>query len=252
MATYKNQIFMIIKTKGGGLNVVKNAVYHRRINGTWARYIVIKGNGWTRPMVTVDVTNNVLCVLGTREGTSRNVEMKRVNLGSYGGLLTAPVDTILSDTSDDFFDITVPAHNVHGTTGLMVVGNNVTENDLWYRHTSLGPVFKTDPEGEPEEETAITGLIGDYKLVAEVFPNPFNPRTTVRFRLQEAGPVRLQIFNISGQLVCTLVDGELPAGEYQRQWNARNHNGEAVASGTYIYRLQVGHRLATGQMQLLK
>ncbi len=255
MATYNRQVFMIIKTKGGGLNVLKNAMYHRRVNGTWARYTIINGNGWTRPTITVDVTNNVLCVLGTREGVSRNVEMKRVKLGSFGGLQAATVDTVLADTDGSFFDITLPAHNVNGTMNLMVVGNNLTKNNLWHRRMTLGPILKDAPEGDegnPEEETAIAGLRPDYELLAEVYPNPFNPRTTVRFRLQETAPVRLQIFNLAGQLVRTLVDGELPPGEHQRQWNARNHNGEAVASGTYIYRLQVGHRLATGRMQLLK
>ncbi|MGH7496865.1 MAG: T9SS type A sorting domain-containing protein [bacterium] len=252
MAMYNNQVFMIIKTKGGGLNVIKNALYHRRINGVWARYTIIKGNGWTRPVITVDRTNQVLCVLGTREGVSRNVEMKRVKLGSYGGLLTAPIDTVLSDTTDSFFDITLPAHSVTGPMGLMVVGNNETENDLWHRQMPLGPLLKSDPESDSEEEPAIAGLIGDHKLLAEVYPNPFNPRTTVRFRLQETVPVRLQIFNLSGQLVHTLLDDELPAGEHERLWNARNHNGEAVASGIYIYRLQAGHRIATGRMQLLK
>ncbi|MGH7496866.1 MAG: FlgD immunoglobulin-like domain containing protein [bacterium] len=252
MATYNQQVYMIVKTKGGGQTVVKNALYHRRINGDWVRYTIFNGDGWTRPAITIDATNQVLCVLGMREGTPRRVEMKRVKLGSFGGLQTAPIVTVLADGLDNFMDITLPGHNVNGNMDLMVVASNDTENNLWYRRINMNPVPKSAPESDPEEEPAITGLIDDYKLTAEVYPNPFNPRTTVRFRLQETAPVRLQIFNLSGQLVHTLLDDELPAGEHERLWNARNHNGEAVASGIYIYRLQAGHRIATGRMQLLK
>jgi hypothetical protein len=226
-------------------------VYHRRIDGSWLRYTVLNGDGWTRPVIAIDAANQALCVLGTREGVSRNVEMKRVKLGNFGALLTAPIITVLADDFDDFLDITLPAHNVNSTMDLMVVASNDTENSLWYRRVNMNPFSKSDAESDPEEDNAIAGLI-DYKLTAEVYPNPFNPHTTVRFRLQKAAPVRLQVYSLSGQLVRTLVDDELAAGEHQRWWNARNHNGESVASGTYIYRLQAGNRLATGRMQLLK
>jgi flagellar hook assembly protein FlgD len=74
----------------------------------------------------------------------------------------------------------------------------------------------------------------------------------IRFRLRETAPVKLQIFNIAGQLVRTLVDAELPPGVHQRRWNARNQKGEAAAAGVYIYRLQIGAHFYNGQMQLLK
>lgn len=252
MTAYNNEIFLIAKTKGGGSNTIKNALYHRKTNNTWTRYTIITGNGWTRPAVTIDVSNNVLYVLGTREGKSRNVEMKRVALGNYSSLLSAPIDTLLCDPTDSFFDITSLPHHITNASGYMVVAKNETDNDLWYRRLVLSALPKSAAGGDAEEETAIAGLIGDYKLTAEVYPNPFNPRTTIRFHLREAAPVKLQIFNISGQLVRTLIDGELPAGSHQRHWNARNHNGETVATGTYIYRLQAGGRLVTGRMQLLR
>ncbi len=252
MMMHNNEIFIVIKTKGGGPSVSKNALYHRKTNGAWTRYGINKNNGWTRPVVAVDVTNNVLCVLGTREGASRNVEMKRVNLGSYSGLQTALIDTLMCDPVESFFDVTMPPHTITSAMGLMAVANNETENDLWFRLVPLGALPKDAGDFEEEQEAQVAGVIDDFKLTAEIYPNPFNPRTTIRFRLHEATPVKLQIFNLSGQLVRTLVDGELAAGVHLRHWNARNHNGENVATGVYIYRLQAGNRLATGQMQLLK
>ena len=66
-------------------------------------------------------------------------------------------------------------------------------------------------------------------------PNPFNPRTLLRFDLERAGPVRLRLFNLLGQQVRVLVDEELPAGSHQRMLE-----GDALASGVYLLRLQAG------------
>lgn len=64
------------------------------------------------------------------------------------------------------------------------------------------------------------------------FPNPFNPSTTIAYQLTTDSRVRLKIYNMLGQEVITLLDGERPAGFHQEVWNA-----SSVASGTYIYRL---------------
>jgi len=69
-------------------------------------------------------------------------------------------------------------------------------------------------------------------------PNPFNPTTTIRFALPEATQVRLVIYTQSGQVVRTLLDGEVSAGYRDVVWNATDDNGAHVASGVYIYRLE--------------
>jgi hypothetical protein len=131
----------------------------------------------------------------------------------------------------------------------MVVADNKTRDQLWHQLLTLGPIAKTSSE-EMEDPAGVDKI--ENLAAAEVYPNPFNPRTAIRFHLIEAAPVRLQIFNIAGQLVRTLVDNELPAGVHQRHWNARNQDGESVATGTYIYRLQIGERFIRGRMQLVK
>jgi Secretion system C-terminal sorting domain len=64
------------------------------------------------------------------------------------------------------------------------------------------------------------------------YPNPFNPLTTISYQLTTDSKVTLRIYNMLGQEVVTLVDGQKEAGYHQEQWN-----GRSVASGTYIYRL---------------
>ncbi len=68
------------------------------------------------------------------------------------------------------------------------------------------------------------------------YPNPFNPETTIPFAVPEEAiflPVRLSIYNISGQLVRQLLDGEVSAGQYKLQWDARDESGGRVSSGIY-------------------
>ena len=78
-------------------------------------------------------------------------------------------------------------------------------------------------------------------------PNPFNPVTEIGFSLPQAGQVRLDVFNIVGQRVATLVDGRLEAGEHTAVWDGSN-----VPSGVYLYRLEAGEFSATRKMVLIK
>ncbi len=253
LMTISNQIFMTIKTKGGsGATTTKNALFHRTsgAGGTWTRYDIIQGNGWTRPLAALDVTNNVFYVFGIREGAIKNIEMKQAAFGDYGSLLSAPVDTVLCNVPDDFFDITMPMHTVTSATSLMLVAENESQNQLWFKLLTLASLPKH--VAPAAEEVTAAGQIEKYELAASVYPNPFNPRTAIKFTLPQPAQVKLQIFNLSGQLMRTLVNDELPPGAHQRRWNARDEHGRRVASGTYLYRLQVGPNVLTGNMQLLK
>lgn len=82
------------------------------------------------------------------------------------------------------------------------------------------------------------------------FPNPFNPSTTVQFKVPVQGRVNLAIFNTQGQLVRRLLSDHLKAGAYRVEWDGKDHAGSRVASGTYFLRLQVA-RHTTARMILL-
>jgi len=83
-------------------------------------------------------------------------------------------------------------------------------------------------------------------------PNPFNPTTTISFRLDQPSYVRLDVFNVAGQKVRTLVDDELATGEHSVVWEGDDSHGRPVSSGIYFYRLQAGDFRETKQMILLK
>lgn len=84
------------------------------------------------------------------------------------------------------------------------------------------------------------------------YPNPFNLETKISFSLTEDAQVSLRIYNIRGQLVRTLVQERRPAGFHTVSWNGTNQNGETVASGVYLYRLNVGEKSFSKKMSLLK
>jgi len=76
-------------------------------------------------------------------------------------------------------------------------------------------------------------------LLLRGYPNPFNPRTTIVFALPVGGKVTLQVFNTLGREIAELVRGPRQAGEYQVSWNGTDDDGNAVASGVYLVRLQL-------------
>lgn len=83
-------------------------------------------------------------------------------------------------------------------------------------------------------------------------PNPFNPSTTISFDLPAAGYAQVEIFDVLGQQVRVLVDGELGAGFHRMEWDGRNSAGEAVANGVYLCRLTSTGRKLVQRMMLLK
>lgn len=79
-------------------------------------------------------------------------------------------------------------------------------------------------------------VVKESKLYAN-YPNPFNPTTAIQFDIAKTGHVRMDVFNINGRRVKTLVDKEMPSGQYSVIWNGTNDSGQKLASGIYFYRL---------------
>jgi hypothetical protein len=84
------------------------------------------------------------------------------------------------------------------------------------------------------------------------YPNPFNPRTTLRFVVAEPGPVALRIFDTRGRHVADLVQRDLEAGRHEVPWDGRDTAGRACAAGVYLARLESVTGVATGRMMLVR
>ncbi|MBU8933295.1 MAG: T9SS type A sorting domain-containing protein [candidate division Zixibacteria bacterium] len=88
--------------------------------------------------------------------------------------------------------------------------------------------------------------------LSQNYPNPFNPTTTIDYTVPTSDHVTLDIYNVNGQLVKTLVDDVVSAGTHSVEWNATSTSGSRVASGMYFYRLTVGDVTQSKKMTLLK
>ena len=89
--------------------------------------------------------------------------------------------------------------------------------------------------------------------LANNYPNPFNPATTIKYALPQAADVELTVYNVVGQVVRTLVAEHQSAGRYVVEWDAANDSGHSLSSGMYFYRLEAGGEfLETKKMLLLK
>ena len=104
----------------------------------------------------------------------------------------------------------------------------------------------------PDLTSARLSLVPDQLVLKHNYPNPFNPITTIRYGITEDAPVSIVIYNILGQQVAQLVNERKPAGFYTIAWNGRDTQGRTLASGVYIYRIQVGKIARVQKMMLLK
>jgi hypothetical protein len=91
----------------------------------------------------------------------------------------------------------------------------------------------------------------NYKL-EQNYPNPFNPSTTIKYDLTKAGNIKINIYNVNGELIKELLNEEKNSGSYSQLWNGKDSHGRTVASGTYFYRIQVGDFVQAKKMILLK
>ncbi len=84
------------------------------------------------------------------------------------------------------------------------------------------------------------------------YPNPFNPTTNIRYDIAERGDAHLVIYNMLGQEVRTLVNGNQNVGRYEVEWNGLDNAGQPVATGIYIYHFKAGHYAKTIKMAYIK
>lgn len=137
--------------------------------------------------------------------------------------------------------------------------DNVLFRSYWYH----GDVWNLVADGEwmmraivdspvGIEEISEDGILpAEFQLIGN-YPNPFNPSTEIEFLAPVNGHVKLEIYNIVGQHVKTLLDGQVKRGIGRIAWDGTDANGTAVTSGVYFYRLVAGDKVDTQKMVLLK
>lgn len=116
---------------------------------------------------------------------------------------------------------------------------------------------QVDLDGSISQSNVIEVLLGarmplPTEFAVNVYPNPFNPSTTISYELPEAAPVTVVIYDVLGQQVRRLISQYNSAGRYSVQWDARDNQGRGVASGVYIAKVDAGTTTLSQKMLLLK
>lgn len=140
---------------------------------------------------------------------------------------------------------------VAGGAGESVVVSSVFRSEAPYASYRLSArVLGDGSTGIPESAEDTGGTSGIH--LAGSYPNPGLGSSRIRFTLPAPTAVSLSIYDVSGRLVRRLVDGQMPAGEHDIQWDGSDGSGHEVATGLYLYRLDAeGHR-RTGKAALIR
>lgn len=151
--------------------------------------------------------------------------------------------TCLSATADE-------AHVAHedagGNTclfGTRAVSSSESWRDYWVY--AFEPFSVVDVEDNTQSLPQKTSLSHNY-------PNPFNPFTTIEYYLPRRSHVTIEVFNVLGRKIKTLVNGPIAAGLHVTGWDGTDAQNTPVASGVYLYRFQTGDSVQTNKMLLLK
>jgi hypothetical protein len=126
------------------------------------------------------------------------------------------------------------------TDGRVVATSNGSSVHLYYLHQDRVLEVQHGP------------LTPDRFALSQNYPNPFNPTTFIDFSLPLSARVRVEVFNMLGQSVRTLLDSERHAGIHTVEWDGTNDHGTPVASGVYIYRINADEMHSSKKMVLVR
>jgi hypothetical protein len=154
--------------------------------------------------------------------------------------------------SQDFFGIEVAGvgdFNGDGIDDLAVTSRTAFGGSNWYGEVNFFAGYDPAETDVPYEYDPV---LPESFTLYQNYPNPFNNATTIEFSLPAHSAVTLEILNILGEHVRTLLDRTLPAGTFRIEWDGTNEQGQPAASGTYLYRLTAATTVLTNKLILLK
>jgi len=181
-----------------------------------------------------------------------------------GGGAAAFKNPVINDNHVADGRITLAAVNAQGASGQVqlatlqfeVIGAAGSSIDMELQFTAMagaGTFNDLMPYLNTETSTiqVASALPTDYSL-SQNHPNPFNPTTRIQYALPEDAHVRIQVYNLLGESVRTLVNQKQEAGDFDVIWDSRNDAGVEVPAGVYIYRIKAGPFTDIKKMLLVK
>ena len=168
----------------------------------------------------------------------------------YDGYMS--VNTIDNSSITNFYSIEngIPKH-IGEVDLFCYVSSGWISNDLGQMAILTGSAYHIYDINFVVPESDIT-LVHDGSRLLGNYPNPFNPTTEIAFYVESKEHVKIDVFNIRGQKIRSLVNEFYSAGSHKVLWNGFDDNGNSVASGVYLYRMLVGDYTDTRRMVLMK
>ena len=223
------------------ISEVANGVHSYKIRANYGNGLVSEFSD----LVEIWVTNEApINFTGTADGNNsielnwENPNIENPNLTGYNLYRNDEIIVTLTTDMNSYID------------------ENLAEENYTYYVTAIyydifesleSEYYQIDLSGNTDDETipAVTELNGNY-------PNPFNPSTTIKFSLNQDTKVTLEIYNIKGQLVKTIINSEMQAGYHSVVWNGIDENDKKTSSGFYFYRLKAGSYCCINKMLQVK
>ncbi|MFQ5603353.1 MAG: FG-GAP-like repeat-containing protein [bacterium] len=254
---------------GGTWSVVKNALPNTsRFN-------------WQVPNVKTNQAR--LIISDAKDGTPKDTSDAVFSIINSSLTITAPNGGEVWNSEEEYF-ITWHSTGVIEQVKLeftldngkswQLIADNLPNNG---RHPWTVPVLKSDsarvrisdvngvfPPDVSDEMFKINMMVSDVSVDSESdlkpekfelfqnFPNPFNLETKIQFAVPEASDITLTLFNTRGEKIATLYQGHLSPGIYSRSWDGRDQHGRIVASGLYLYKIQMGDQQIVKKLMLVK
>lgn len=247
---------MIYQTGQSGVSLdgwYPNLFYDDVFRGEWGYEGLMESDH-----IVADIHTTPTNCSGGSIGAISHVGTGNINLGvfiteNHLGELTAFVGPVMS-------------YYEYRTTNFLRLTDDEWENT--YLQSALRPewvnIYLADSLGQSRGsgttlitsvEQDINPIIPQSQILLNNYPNPFNPYTIISFSIPydlTNSFVELKIYDINGSLVKTLVNENLPAGNYLTKWEGDNISGTKVSSGIYIYSIRVGDRAVNNKMSLIK
>ncbi|MCL1827592.1 MAG: choice-of-anchor D domain-containing protein, partial [Candidatus Cloacimonetes bacterium] len=171
-----------------------------------------------------------------------SIEIEGPDLSEYDIILPDDLPWVIDHDTPKVFYVTFAPLSVGTKSASVVITHNASETPVAIPLAGEG-LFVAE---EDSVELPKTTHLGNN------YPNPFNPETTISFSLVKESYILLDIYNIKGQKVYTLVDNELSAGHHNIVWYGIDQNGNAQSSGVYFYRMKTAEYQAVKKMILMK